>query len=164
VKPVNWQEVWVSSAGPKELRLEWTILQNRSRQSVRPAADFDLMPQRAARAASQRQFDQRHIAEPRRDNRRQVQFVPAVALWAYGVNTVHVDIIPCGRRIGHQRFVLLVGCGGVSVGIDGAGRSAAIGSRDGRFGVRQTGSIRIRAFMAEVDSMNLGARLAWLVI
>jgi hypothetical protein len=49
-------------------------------QSVRLAADFDLMPQRAARAASQRQFDQRHIALPRRDDRRQVQFAPAVAI------------------------------------------------------------------------------------
>jgi hypothetical protein len=47
-------------------------------------------------------------------------------MWAYGVNTVHVDIISCGRRIGDQLFGLLVGvagavsgrCGGVSVGID----------------------------------------------
>jgi hypothetical protein len=50
-------------------------------------------------------------------------------LWAYGVNTGHVDIIPCGRRIGHQRFVLLVGVLLVGVAVVFLSASTAPGAR-----------------------------------
>ncbi len=72
-------------------------------QSVATAADFDLVPSPATRAAPQSQFDQRHIALPRRDDRRQVEFLPPVAMWTYRMHRVNAGIILGSWQIAHQR-------------------------------------------------------------
>ena len=73
-------------------------------QSVRTAADFDLMPGPTARATPQLQFDQRHVAMPRRDQRRQVEFLPPVAMRTHGVHRMNVGIVP-GRWQRNQRLL-----------------------------------------------------------
>jgi hypothetical protein len=61
------------------------------------------VPSPATRAAPQSQFDQRFIALPRRDDRRQVEFLPPVAMWTYRVHRVNAGIILGSWQIAHQR-------------------------------------------------------------